>query len=65
MIRDVYEPVAKVTQYAELLKEENQRKKTSMGTYCKEVNFEEEVVADLLSTCSFIFLLLVKKTSDL
>ena len=40
-------------------------KKAFMGTYCKEVNFEEEVVADLLSTCSFIFLLLVKKTSDL
>ena len=35
--RDFYELVAKVTKYEELLKEESQQKKTSMGTYCKKV----------------------------
>ena len=52
--RDFYELAAKVTQYKELLKEKSQQRKTSMGTYCQEVNYEEIVVADLLSTCSFI-----------
>ena len=32
--RDFYELVAKVTEYEELLREESQRSKTSMGTYC-------------------------------
>ena len=32
--RDFYELVAKVTKYEELLKEESQQRKTSMGTYC-------------------------------
>ena len=36
--RDFYELVAKVTEYEELLKEESQRRKTSIGTYCQEVN---------------------------
>ena len=31
--RDCYELVAKVTEYEDLLKEESQRRKTSMGTY--------------------------------
>ena len=48
--RDFYVLVAKVTEYEELLREENQQRKTSMGTYCHEVNFEEVVVVDLLST---------------
>lgn len=43
--RDFYELATKVDEYKELLKEENQRKKTSIGTYCQEVNFEEVVVA--------------------
>ena len=32
--KDFYELAAKVTKYEELLKEESQRRKTSMGTYC-------------------------------
>ena len=32
--RDFYELAAKVTKYEELLREENQWRKTSMGTYC-------------------------------
>ena len=45
--------------------EESQWRKTSMGTYYQEVNFEEIVVEDLLSTGSFIYPLLVKKSLDL
>ena len=62
---DFYELAAKVTEYEELLREENQWRKTSMGTYCQEVNYEELVVADLLSIGSFICPLLVKKTPNL
>ena len=62
--RDFYELTAKVIEYDELLKEESQRRKTSMGTYCLEVNSEEIAVVDLPSTCSFIYPLLVKKVSD-
>ena len=63
--RDFYELAAKVTEYEELLREENQWRKTSLGTYCHEVNFEEVAIADLLNPCSFISPLLVKKTPDL
>ena len=63
--RDIYEIVAKVTEYEELFKEESQQRKTSMGTYCHEVNYEEIEVADLLSIGSFIYPLLVKKAIDL
>ena len=63
--RDIYELVAKVTEYEELFKEESQQRKTSMGTYCHEVNYEEIEVADLLSIGSFIYPLLVKKAIDL
>ena len=63
--KDFYELVVKVTKYEELIREENQRRKTSMGTYCQEVNYEEVAVLDLLSTCSFTCPLLVKKTPNL
>ena len=63
--RKFYEIAAKVTKYEELLKEESQRRKTSMRTYCQEVNHEEIAIVDLLSTGSFIFPLLVKKAPDL
>ena len=63
--RDFYELVAKVIEYEELLKEESQWRKTSMGTYCQEVNSKEIVIVDLPSTGSFICPLLVKKTTDL
>ena len=59
--RDFYELADKVTEYKELIREESQRRKTSMGTYCKEVNYEEITVADLPSIGSFICPLLVKK----
>ena len=63
--RDFYELPVKVTEYEELLREENQWRKTSMGTYYQEVNSEEIVVVDLLSIGSFIFPLVVKKAPDL
>ena len=63
--RDFYELAAKVTKYEELLKEESQWRKSSMGTYCQKVNFEEIVIANLLSIGSFICPLLVKKAPDL
>ena len=46
--KDLYELAYKVTKYEELLREESQRRKTSMGTYCQEVNFEEITIAYLL-----------------
>ena len=63
--RDFYELAAKVTEYEELLREESQRRKTSMRTYCQEVNSKEIVVIDIPSTVSFIRPLLVKKALDL
>ena len=63
--RDLYELIAQVTEYEELLKEESRWRKTSMGTYYQSVNSEEIAIADLLSTCSFICPLLVKKALDL
>ena len=45
--REFYELVAKVIEYKELLKKESQRRKTSMGTYYQEVNFEEIAIAYL------------------
>ena len=63
--RDFYELVAKVTEYEELHREESQQRKTFMGTYCQEVNYDEIVVADLLSISLFICSLLMKKTPDL
>ena len=63
--RDFYELAAKVTEYEKLLRKESQRRKTSMGTYCQEINFEEIAVADLPSTGSFIYPLLVKKVPNL
>ena len=62
--RDFYELAAKVTEYEEFMMEESQRRKTSMGTYCQEVNFEEIIVANLPCTF-FICPLLVKKALDL
>ena len=58
--RDFYDLAAKVKEYEELLREESQRRKTSMGTYCQEVNYEEIAVTDLLTTGSFISPLLMK-----
>ena len=63
--RDFYELAVKVIEYEELLREESQQRKTSMGTYFQEVNYEEIVVADLLNTGSFIYPLLVKKVFEL
>ena len=54
-----------IREYEELLMEESHRRKTSIGTYCQEVNSQGIVVANLLSTSSFICLLLVKRTHDL
>ena len=63
--KDFYELVDKVTKYEELLREEIQRRKTSMGTYYQEVNYEEITIAYLLSTSSFIYPLLVKKAPNI
>ena len=58
--RDFYELAAKVTEYEEFLKEESYRRKKSMGTNCQEVN-QEVVVADLSTTRTFTYPLLVEK----
>ena len=63
--RYFYEFTANVTKYEKLLREQNQQRKTSMGTCCQEVNSKEVVIVDLLSTGSFICSLLMKKTPDL
>ena len=63
--REFYELATKVTKCEELLKEECQRRKTSMGTYCQEFNDEEIAVAYLPSIGFFIYPLLVKKALDL
>ena len=63
--RDFYELAAKVTEYEKLPREESQLRKTSMGTYCQEVNFDEIAIEDFLCTCSFICPLLVKKAPNL
>ena len=63
--RVFYELDTKVTNYEELLKEENQRRKISMGTYYQDVNSKEIVVAYLSCTSSFTCPLLVKKALDL
>ena len=56
---------ANVTEYEKLLREEDQQRKTSIGTCFHEVNSKEVVIVDLLSTGSFICPLLMKKTHDL
>ena len=38
--RDFYELDDKVTKYEQLLREENQQRKTFTGTCCQEVNYE-------------------------
>ena len=63
--REFYELAAKVTEYEELLMEENQRRNTSIGTYCYEVKSEEIIVTYLLSIGSIIHPLLVKKAPNL
>ena len=63
--KDFYELAAKVIEYEKLPREENQRRKTSLGTYSQEVIYEEIAVADLLSTGSFICPLSMKKAPAL
>ena len=63
--RDFYELAAKVTEYEKLLREESKRRKTSIGSYCQEMNYEEISIADLLSISFFIYPLLVKKAPNL
>ena len=56
-LNDFYELASKVTKYEELL--------DLLGNLIGEVNYEEIVVADLLSISSFICPLQVKKAPDL
>lgn len=49
-----YELVTKVAEYVELLREENQRKKTSIGSYYQEVTNEEVAMVDLVNIASHI-----------
>ena len=58
--RDFYELADKVIEYEELLKEESYRGKKSMGTYCQEV-----AVADLSTTGTFTYHILVENAPDL
>ena len=61
---DFYELVDKVAEYEELLKEESNWRKKSMGTYCQEVN-REVVVTNLSTIGAFTCPLLVEKAPDL
>ena len=51
---DFYELAAKVSEYEELLREENQRRKNTMGIYFHEVSNAEVVVVDLVVTSSCV-----------
>ena len=62
--KDFYELAAKVTKYDELLKEESDHRKKSMGTYYQEVN-QEVAMIDLSTTRTFIRHLLVEKAHHL
>ena len=59
---DFYELAAKVSEYEELLREENQKRKTIMGSYFQEVSSAEVAVADLVVTGSCVCPLLEKKS---
>ena len=61
---DFYELTAKVNEYKELLREENQRKKASMGTYFQEVSNTEVATAELTNTGSYVCPLLEKKAPE-
>ena len=58
---DFYELATKLSEYEELLKEENQRKKASMSTYFQEVSNTEVATAELTNTESCVCPLLEKK----
>ena len=58
---DFYELAAKVSEYGEFLREENQRKKASMGTYFQEVSNTEVATTELTNTGSCVCPLLEKK----
>ena len=62
--RDFYELAAKVSEYEELLREENQRKKASMGTYFQEVSNTEVATVELTNTRSCVCPLLEKKAHE-
>ena len=48
--RDFYELSAKVAEYEEILREENQRRKAAIGTYFQEVHGGHEfTMADLIT----------------
>ena len=59
---DFYELAVKVTEYEELLREESQWRKTTIGSYCLEVDAQEIVMADLNNSGSCVCPLLIKKT---
>ena len=61
---DFYELAAKVSEYEKLLREENQRKKASMGTYFQEVFNTEVATSELTNNGFYICPLLEKKTSE-
>ena len=62
--RDFYGLAAKVSEYEELLREKNQRRKNTMGTYFQEVSNTEVAVADLVVTGSYVCPLLEKKAPE-
>ena len=45
--RDFYELSAKVAEYEELLCKENQRRKTTMGTYFQKICYQKITIVDL------------------
>ena len=61
---DFYELAAKVSEYEELLRGKNQRRKNTMGTYFQEVSITEVAVVDLVFTGSYVYPLLEKKAPE-
>ena len=59
--RDFYELAAKVSEYEELLREEIQRRKATMGSYYQEVETSDITVAQLYSLKTYVCPMLVRK----
>ena len=64
-LKDFYELSTKVAEFEELLREENQRRKATMGTYYQKVHNHEVAIAYLTTQGSCVFPILVRKTPDL
>ena len=62
--RDFYELTAKVREYKEMLRQGNQWKKASMGTYFQEVSNTKVATVELTNSGSCVCPLLEKKAPE-